>query len=178
MEWRRSCGLIVWDGEIEYLGFGWSAINHRTSGEPLADWRQGKARCYRVPVRLFVLFAYGVVDGFGGSQAVDRARCGEREQHYLLRHRHADGTAWVYSGQSVLYRGVRGQYSFVGEDGDEFVVFPLVTFRIKIKQIVRAPYPMSAGALMAHACGAQDDTCWDGAPRFWNVRSNPKYTWN
>jgi hypothetical protein len=74
------------------------------------------------PVRLFVLFAYSVVDGFGGSQAVDRARCGEREQHYRLRDRHADRAAGVYSGESVLYRGVCSQYPVVGEGGGELVV--------------------------------------------------------
>ena len=114
--------MIVWGGEIEYLGFAWGAINHRISGEPLADWKQGKAGCCRVPVRLFVLFAYGDVNGFGGSQAVDRTCCGEREQRYRLRDRDADGSAWVYSGESVLYRCVCGQYSFVGEDGRQFAV--------------------------------------------------------
>ena len=104
-EWRCCSGLIyLGRGEIEYLGFGWSAINHRRSGELLADWRQGKAGCCRVPVRLFVLFTYGVIDGPGGAEAVDRAGCGEREQRYRLRDRHADRAAGVCSGQPVLYR--------------------------------------------------------------------------
>jgi hypothetical protein len=66
-------------------------------------------------VRLFVVFAYGVIDGFGGSEAMDGAGCGEREQRDCLRDRDADGTAWVHSGEPVLHRGICGEYPIVGE---------------------------------------------------------------
>ena len=108
--------------EFGYLGFGLSAIDHHILGESLADWRQGKAGYHCVPVRLFVLFAHGAVHGSGGSEAVDRARCGECEQCDRLRHRDADGAAWVYSGELVLYRRVCGEYPVVGEGGREFLV--------------------------------------------------------
>jgi hypothetical protein len=65
--------------EPGYLGFGRSAIDHRRLGGSLADWRHGKAGCCCDPVRLFVVFAYGFIDGFGGAEALGRSRCGERE---------------------------------------------------------------------------------------------------
>src|SRR5579863_4668319 len=109
----RMTSLMVGSAREEnpgYLGFGESAINHRRLDRFLADWRHGKAGCRCDPVRLLVLFAYSVVDGFGGAEAVDGPRGGEREQRNCLRHRYTDGTAWVYSGEPVLYWGVCGQY--------------------------------------------------------------------
>jgi hypothetical protein len=77
------------------------------------------------PIRLFVLLSYGAVDGFGGAEAMARARCGEREQRDCLLDRDADGTAWVHSGESVLYWGLYGEYPIVGEGGER-AVFPLM----------------------------------------------------
>jgi len=74
------------------------------------------------PIGLFVLFADGAVDGFGGAEAVDGACCGEREQRDLLRDWDTDGTDRVYSGEPVLHRGVCREYPVVGEGGGQFLV--------------------------------------------------------
>jgi hypothetical protein len=61
---------------------------------------------------------------------VDGARCSEREQRDCLRDRDADGAAWVYSGESVLHRGVCGKYPFVGQDASGALAFLGGRFRL------------------------------------------------
>ena len=58
---------------------------------------------------------YGVVRSYcsfnraGGAETLDGTGGGGRQQRGNLRDRGADGTVRVYSGESVLHRGVRGE---------------------------------------------------------------------
>src|SRR5579862_8872911 len=81
-----------------------------------------EAGCRCVPVGLFVLLSYGVVDGVGWPETVDGARCGQREQCSCVPDRVAHGTVWVYSREPVLHWGLRVQYSVLGEVGEQFLV--------------------------------------------------------